>query len=106
MPLDPAVAIPQKQGPRSFLNFLFRTADKGNGMNRREMNKNLSCGDWGSARKDWVSADFVERGIELQTDMGYEEAFNYLQKHNIAPDVIERVLSDRLNRRSQLSGAL
>jgi hypothetical protein len=38
--------------------------------------------------------------------MGYEEAFNYLQKHNIDPGVIERVLSDRLNRRSQLSGAL
>jgi hypothetical protein len=61
MPLDPPVAIPQKQETHSFLNFLFRITDKGNEMNRREMNKDLSCGDWGSARKDWISADFVER---------------------------------------------
>lgn len=75
-------------------------------MSQRDMNKNPSCGNWGNARQDWVRADIVERGIEMQTDKGYEAAFSYLQGHSIEVSVIERVLVNRLDRRSQLSGSL
>lgn len=75
-------------------------------MSQSDMDKNLSCGNWENLRKDWISADIVERGIEMQTDKGYGEAVKYLQKYNIDRNVIERVLVNRLDRRAQISGSL
>jgi len=75
-------------------------------MNWREADRALSCESWRNARMDWVSADIVERGIEMQTDKGYDAAFHYLEEHDISPDVIRRVLVDRFDRRSQSFGAL
>lgn len=70
------------------------------------MGSGMSCGDWDNKRKDWVSADIVERGIEMQADHGYEQAFGYLMGHDIPYDVIERALLNRLERRSRISGSL
>ena len=75
-------------------------------MNKRETDVRATCGQWDDKRKDWVGADIVERGIEMQTDHGYEQAVGYLMAHDIPFDVIERVLHNRLERRVQTSGSL
>lgn len=75
-------------------------------MNQKMTDKGMACGGWNDKRKDWISSDIVERGIETQTDHGYEQAVGYLLAHEIPFDVIERVLLSRSERRTQISGAL
>lgn len=75
-------------------------------MNQQDLSEKISCAEWDNKRKDWVSADIVERGIEMQTDHGYEQAVGYLMAHDIPFDVIERALLNRLERRARTSGAL
>lgn len=75
-------------------------------MNQKMTDKGLACGEWNNKRIDWISADIVERGIEMQTDYGYEQAVGYLLSHEIPFDVIERVLLSRSERRTQISGSL
>lgn len=57
-------------------------------------------------RRDWKKADIVDRGIEMETDQGYSSAARFLEQHDIRPDIIERVLRQRLDRRSRTWDAL
>ena len=57
-------------------------------------------------RHDWKRADIVERGIEMETDQGYSSAARFMEQHNIRPDIIERVLRQRLDRRNRNRDAL
>ena len=52
-------------------------------------------------RHDWKNADIVDRGIELAIDQGYPSAARFMEQHDIRPDIIERVLRRRLERRSR-----
>ena len=52
-------------------------------------------------RSDWKQADIIERGIELDIDQGYSSAARFMEKNDIPPDIIERVLRRRLNRRAR-----
>ena len=52
-------------------------------------------------RHDWDKADIVDRGIEIESDHGYSYAARFLKQHDIRPDVVERVLRRRLERRSR-----
>ena len=52
-------------------------------------------------RRDWKKADIVDRGIEMEIDQGYSSAARFLEQHDIPPDMIERVLRHRLDRRSR-----
>ena len=52
-------------------------------------------------RHDWQQADIVDRGIEIESDCGYSYAARFLQEHAIRTDIVERVLRQRLDRRSR-----
>lgn len=52
-------------------------------------------------RSDWKQADIIERGIEMDIDHGYSSAARFMEKNDISPEIIERVLRRRLNRRAR-----
>ncbi len=52
-------------------------------------------------RSDWKQADIIERGIEMDVDYGYSSAARFMEKNDISPEIIERVLRRRLNRRAR-----
>lgn len=52
-------------------------------------------------RNDWKQFDIIERGIEMDIDHGYSSAARFMEKHDIAPEIIERVLRRRRDRRAR-----
>lgn len=52
-------------------------------------------------RSDWKQFDIIERGIEMDIDHGYSSAARFMEKHDIAPEIIERVLRRRRDRRAR-----
>ena len=53
-----------------------------------------------AARVDALTAQHVEVAIVLHTMLGESAADEYLDKHRIAPDVKQRVLSEKGKRRA------
>lgn len=75
-------------------------------MKQPEEKKRTVLPEENNRRRDWKKADIVDRGIEMETDQGYSSAARFLEQHDIRPDIIERVLRQRLDRRSRTWDAL
>lgn len=75
-------------------------------MKQPEERKTSVLPEKNNRRQDWEKADIVDRGIEMETDQGYSSAARFMEQHNIRPDIIERVLRQRLDRRSRNRDAL
>ena len=75
-------------------------------MKQPEEKKQTVPPDENKRRRDWKKADVVDRGIEMATDQGHSSAARFLEQHDIRPDIIERVLRQRLDRRSRTRDAL
>ena len=70
-------------------------------MKQRQEKKPAVLPKQNNRRKDWEKADVIDRGIEMEIDRGHFAAVRFLKEHNIRPDIIERVLRQRLDRRSR-----
>ena len=70
-------------------------------MKQRQQKKPAVLPEQNNRRKDWEKADVIDRGIEMEIDRGHFAAVRFLEEHDIRPDIIERVLRQRLDRRSR-----
>ena len=70
-------------------------------MKQRQEKKSAVLPEQNNRRKDWEKADVIDRGIEMEIDRGHFAAVRFLEEHDIRPDIIERVLRQRLDRRSR-----
>lgn len=52
-------------------------------------------------RHDRVKTDVVNREIGMEMDRGYSTAARFLEEYGIRPDIIERVLRERLDKRNR-----
>lgn len=62
-------------------------------MKQRQEKKPAVLPEQNNRRKDWEKADVIDRG--------HFAAVRFLKEHDIRPDIIERVLRQRLDRRSR-----
>ncbi|ARQ78303.1 hypothetical protein BRW84_06555 [Oxalobacter formigenes OXCC13] len=70
-------------------------------MKQSEEKKRTVLPEEDNRRSDWKQFDIVERGIEMDIDHGYSSAARFMEKHDIAPEIIERVLRRRRDRRAR-----
>lgn len=63
--------------------------------------ESLSKADFNQQRRDEQSSSVVERGIIVQSSFNTICAIEYMKSHNVAPQVIERVLLHPEQRRKE-----